>query len=1224
MRAALEARVEQAVEDAAGLREWAATQVEGVRKDVEDEIEQLLAALAKKGAALEDVKTRLTTRLRWGIALLEAKKAAVLGRRVLLAWKARAARSRYAQNVVAKLQERSALRAGVKALQSWSDVVEEQRERQQRLRLAVRRMATLKMHVVFSSWLEGVREKKEEAATEAALQAAADTAMRTWHARRLVAGWRQRASRAREASRVLRNMAVRTDGRLMHDAFSAWQGRVAAQKRDVAGLGVRVAASATRSLLHAALDSWRVSVEDTFGGRMQVMHAVRVMSRRRGVRALQAWGACVASAKADAQRWRQVEALDRRRCLAKVLGSWREFAFDRRGNRDVFVRFVHARAERRMLLVFAHWRAQTQRSLHAAAVVHHSVHSAAVHAVASALTAWRGVAAEAKVARHRVAVCSRRRRTCTMRSVLAAWKETAQEEREERRLVAAFRAETVHRRGARALLALRQHAAEVIEDRQREAMAAGWHAGRLQARALWALEEALHRHRELQATLRSVAEAVDYTDMKAAWEVWQQAVGQAEAVRQAVAKFQRRRDWFAAKRAFAAWRGVCTEAAREQVTMARGVARLAESRSRWALAVWRTTTADARDEDQAAEHGRRRLERLRLGAFFHAWRMHTEDMVNAVACAEAAAAERQQHMLHECVGAWSAQAALEIRQREGVLRMVQQQAAAVQLTALQGWYAQTQESLARKALLRQAVIRLGRVRLAACMAAWRQQTEDGVGEATRLDTIHRKLSRKHDRCIVHRLFATWRGRTTEVSAALQATDARRAAQDGAMLRFAFISWRNFAEAMASHRERGVMAVQRRSDSALLVKAFAGWRHETHMAGRHGVVMLHAVERAALRTMRTGFEAWRQAAHARRVRRTALVRFMQRMHAARAASALKAWRGVAAQATATRVELERCLVRKRVAFRLFRQTYWESFDEDLQATLAAMFSMEADLADAQASYGEDVEGASIWPVVPVVPSPSPIKSLLSSPVRRQLQQQREEDAAAARADADRSAHSELSARVQAALASAEASPAPALPAPSQRLGQGIMAPLVSVYAGDMGPSYEAEDEWIKSYPGLPPVPEASEGDYGAASPSPARSQMSSQASTVATTAPTPPRSLHGLRGADGPTTPPFTGLSSFATPDTAAVLPGAAFGTASRANFSALDLGRTLGGMSVGVGPAEYPTPVLGVLPGAGTLPAAPGTVYRTPMGDFTPGGKGAVLTVRSWCMPVEKTLFSID
>ena len=121
LRGVVEARMEQAIEDAAALREWAATQVSGVRQDIEHEVELLLNALSLKTAALEDVHARLETRVRWGVALLEAKKAAVLGRRVLQAWRAVAARAKYCRNVAAKLQERAAIRKTAHLMATWAD-----------------------------------------------------------------------------------------------------------------------------------------------------------------------------------------------------------------------------------------------------------------------------------------------------------------------------------------------------------------------------------------------------------------------------------------------------------------------------------------------------------------------------------------------------------------------------------------------------------------------------------------------------------------------------------------------------------------------------------------------------------------------------------------------------------------------------------------------------------------------------------------------------------------------------------------------------------------------------------------------------------------------------------------------------------------------------------------------------------------------------------------------
>jgi len=56
---------------------------------------------------------------------------------------------------------------------------------------------------------------------------------------------------------------------------------------------------------------------------------------------------------------------------------------------------------------------------------------------------------------------------------------------------------------------------------------------------------------------------------------------------------------------------------------------------------------------------------------------------------------------------------------------------------------------------------------------------------------------------------------------------------------------------------------------------------------------------------------------------------QRWDAHRKAAALAHWRRLLAERREAEENLKRCLIRKRVAFRLFRHWYWESFDDDMQ-------------------------------------------------------------------------------------------------------------------------------------------------------------------------------------------------------------------------------------------------------------------------------------------------------
>ena len=65
--------------------------------------------------------------------------------------------------------------------------------------------------------------------------------------------------------------------------------------------------------------------------------------------------------------------------------------------------------------------------------------------------------------------------------------------------------------------------------------------------------------------------------------------------------------------------------------------------------------------------------------------------------------------------------------------------------------------------------------------------------------------------------------------------------------------------------------------------------------------------------------------------------LQRWDAHRKAAALAHWRRLLAERREAEENLKRCLIRKRVAFRLFRHWYWESFDDDMQVSQCAVWA-----------------------------------------------------------------------------------------------------------------------------------------------------------------------------------------------------------------------------------------------------------------------------------------------
>lgn len=64
--------------------------------------------------------------------------------------------------------------------------------------------------------------------------------------------------------------------------------------------------------------------------------------------------------------------------------------------------------------------------------------------------------------------------------------------------------------------------------------------------------------------------------------------------------------------------------------------------------------------------------------------------------------------------------------------------------------------------------------------------------------------------------------------------------------------------------------------------------------------------------------------------------LQRWDAQRKAAALAHWRRLLADKAAAADNLRRCLTRKRIAFRQFRQWYWESFDDDMQVRVGVLW------------------------------------------------------------------------------------------------------------------------------------------------------------------------------------------------------------------------------------------------------------------------------------------------
>ncbi|KAL4431049.1 hypothetical protein ABPG75_006305 [Micractinium tetrahymenae] len=1102
-RLAIEARVAQLAEDAAGLRDWAVMQVDSVRQELGAEVEQLLEAVRRKSAELARAESRLSARERWGVAIIQARGEAALKRQAFMWWRWFAARKNYCRHVEAKLAQRGNLRLQVRVLAAWTEWQERQAAVQAALRAAVRRMSFLKLYHAFTAWRDMVAFRRQQEEDAAALLDAVCQHMQRWRLRRLLRAWQQHSASCAQGRAALERMAVQADRRAASQALGAWRAHVARRGERLASLAALVATRQRQRAQQAVFDAWQQQTDDRCGARLQEQHAAQVLARLRLRQVFLAWQGWHRERADRRRRWESTLAYMRQRGYALRLdaafAAWLEHVAEQREQRAIFFSAVQHLAVRKMSVAFQAWRYLVAWRQHARAVVQQSVVRLSRRSLATAWQAWREAVAEARVERHRVAVCQRRQALALQRSVLAGWRQLAAAKAAEQQVVALCQRRANRNRMALALAALHDNVAEASAKREQHCLAAEWAVRQLQARAFAALAEAVARRQQFEQQLGAVAQAVQRGVVREAFRGWQ-AVGQRE------------------------------QDLRQRLEV--GLARIAQMRAAWALDVWRQHTAGSVAEQQLVAAARRRLARIRLAAAFASWQQHTADVAEARQAAEQLGQARDAALLQDCLQGWADAVAQRAQQQAALMHMVQRRAAWLSLNVLHYWRAYMQHKQLWRAQLQRAVRKLSAVRQRGAFAAWQQTVAHRQAEDARLALAERRLAARHVATTLAVALRGWRTHTATLAAARAAVDAKAAAQGAVVRRHVLAAWCSHTEAEAVRRDHILRVCVARRCSLLQSKALVAWELYAQRQAHNREAVELMVHRMARRVMHAALLSWQQAAQERRVRRIAMARFIQRWDAHRKAAALAHWRRLLAERREAQENLKRCLMRKRVAFRLFRQWYWESFDEDMQETLRTMF--------------EITEDAALDPL----PSRmgSPYGSLLSSPIRQQLygmprHQQLQLSAgvaeALARPGAQQPAFLRASADTRQDSGGGSLGGSLGLPGLPQR--EPLTARLAAAVAAGQGGGSEqqfAATFTLHNNAMLEPVPEVSESPYAVRSPAPtvaaeaaavagaaplSSGKASSTASTAIPTSPLTPASAFAAGSS------PLTGVSRLPTP-----------------------------------------------------------------------------------------------
>lgn len=952
-RARLQAKVDRATEDVEGLRRWAAQQIQCARHDVQEEIEMLLDTLNHRNAALADVQARLDTRIQWGAALLEAKKAMILGRRVLLAWKAKAARSKYCEAVVNKLRKRSQIRAAVRAIDSWRDEVEKVKDLQKRLRVGVRRMSYLKMQGAFSGWRRTSFQAHERARHEAARNQEASLIADSQRAKSVLATWRKRAARSKEARRLLGFAANRYKERMAASTFAAWRERVRHVRVSSAELERRVQMREKTRISSAMLDAWRLAVDDGHGEKIEHDRSVAFDIKKTLKKSIFAWRKRVEDVREIALEAERVRIHRERAVGAGMLVMWRQRASTETARREALINFVHARAARRMETALWFWKEHASFKRSTKAHVQQAVRSRAAVALHQCISRWRAHVIEKKIHRRYVKIFTERRALRQAKETLSAWRATNKRSNKTFSGLLEYTEVWSQKRMRKAFDVWRESAFERTRERALETKAAKWHAARLSGRVMCALEAGVERQARFVQRLESIGDQRDLALKRRIWNAWQFEVDETAGREANLRNFQLRKAWHVVNQAFLAWNKTTVEENFLNNTAAARQAHVDSMRLGWAFATWRDTAmaqVDERLSNRKADNWHRYKVIFRA---IRAWNAQ-KDAARAVALAcQERCAQRQLQAKHELWLVWRKTTEYQGHLRSILLTITTSRALEMQQSALNAWRNKCELSRARAVLVQRAVNKLSELRARQVFEHWSRVADDAKGKTMYLERMEALVDRKNARSTLQTALAAWRSRCMDIKAGMEMFEERNLTKLSVVKANVFSSWMYQTDRAVPLREKALATIIQRQSSRLMIQAFVSWRHEARTQSRNGIIVLHAIDRLSFRTMKEAMFVWRIAAVERKRRRDMMASLMEQSFRRRLQEAFSAWKQQVDEDIRVRQNLERCITQKRVAYELYRASYWETVDEELQETLRAMFrEAETDEEDFELSESEE--------------------------------------------------------------------------------------------------------------------------------------------------------------------------------------------------------------------------------------------------------------------------------
>eukprot|EP00891_Asterochloris_glomerata_P001849 jgi/Astpho2/1849/fgenesh1_pg.00038_%23_20_t len=955
VRVKIDAKVAQLLEEAAELKTWTISQVESVRADMEGEIVELVAIIRKKNEDMRELEAKLVNRLRWGIMVLQARNENVMRRQVLIWWRKVAEYQQSCAARVSKQLQRSRVGRLATVLQAWAAVAGHRHAVQQRLLHVVLRITLLKVSAAFTQWRERTAESAAARLERATKERVACSRMQHWQLGLFMLSWQAHARSCSVGRQLLGQIARRQQTNLwrrhlvgsrlarevhslQHRLLVHWRIVVAERARLGHALH-QVLQRRSLGMAGAAFAAWHTVVTAKARHRQLLSKAVLRMTEGRLLGSFTAWRDH-AQGKARHQRVAQQHFHFRERGqLAACLVNWQRVAV-RRGLRQeqrcLVVQQQRRCQARQLTVAFKAWLSCTD-SRHQAQTLHGPVDLRR----AQCFRRWHYAVQHTHKREQAVAFCRRRSAWRSMAAAWSQWSGAVSHSRHVQGALAAAVGRLCHRTTATAFQSWRLWVTACQELRDKaETLALATRQGLLRGSFVgW--RAVLHVRRwQRVAVMHKVLQTAQGLQA-AALSAWRAELQRQRQACQQSNVLLMRALGHRLGASFAGWQAWAAEQHAAKARMQRAVGRLQALQRGAVLLQWRAVTAERRLLRGKAGKALRYFAERSLVVVFTAWHHHMVQRKQQAAAVVKCSRRRSTRQMAACLAAWRGQVEALAEAKAVAVHCLQRCMHNMLAAAFDAWMEHVEAAQKRRQLLLRTIARLSQLRLSQGFEAWRSAVSD-VQEAY--------------------------GRAAKVVARLQHTT----------LAQAFSAWVDFAKQQYStegHVQQMAVTALARMRSLLLARAFEAsqaptWQEaasarqfgraqaEVKLAVLAGQTRFTADHRQAALLQKTvtggptgalaaAFCAWLDCA--RRQRRVALLRFLARAAHGRKQRAFDCWCAAWQERCEALNRLRACITRKRISFRLFKQWYWESFDEDVQATLHDIFHQtEEDIATSAAT------------------------------------------------------------------------------------------------------------------------------------------------------------------------------------------------------------------------------------------------------------------------------------